>query len=133
MIGGTGERQTRIVAKYGDACNLYGSVETVKRKLGILKEHCKSMGRDYDSILKTKLGVVVIEGDRELTRKRSQQIIKVSEEQVAIYGSSEDVLRKKELSEEAGIQYLIVYLDPSKELEALNNFGDHKKNNFDDV
>jgi hypothetical protein len=78
MIGGTGERQTRIVAKYGDACKLYGSVETVKRKFGILKEHCKSIGRDYDSILKTKLGVVV-EGDRELARKRSQQIIKVSE------------------------------------------------------
>src|SRR5215471_13904713 len=66
MIGGTGERQTlRIVAKYGDACNLFGSVETVKRKLSILKEHCKSIGRDYDSILKTKLVRVVIEDDRE--------------------------------------------------------------------
>jgi F420-dependent oxidoreductase-like protein len=73
MIGGAGERQTlRIVAKYGDACNLpsFGSVETVKSKLSILKEHCKSIGRDYDSILKTKLGRVVIEDDRELARKR---------------------------------------------------------------
>ena len=42
MIGGTGERQTlRIVAKYADACNLFGSVETVKRKLSILNEHCR--------------------------------------------------------------------------------------------
>ena len=130
MIGGTGERQTlRIVAKYGDACNLpsFGSVETVKRKLSILKEHCKSMGRDYDSILKTKLGRVVIEDDRELARKRSQQIVNMPEEQVdefAIYGTPEDVLRQKELFEEAGIQYLIVILDPSKELEALNNFAE---------
>jgi F420-dependent oxidoreductase-like protein len=126
MIGGSGERQTlRIVAKYADACNLFGSAETVKRKLGILKEHCKSVDRDYDSILKTKLGVVVIEDERELARKRLQQIIKVPEEQVdefAIYGTPEDVLRQKELFEEAGIQYLIVDLDPSKELEALNNF-----------
>jgi len=31
MIGGTGERQTlRIVAKYGEVCNLFGSVEAVK-------------------------------------------------------------------------------------------------------
>jgi alkanesulfonate monooxygenase SsuD/methylene tetrahydromethanopterin reductase-like flavin-dependent oxidoreductase (luciferase family) len=53
IIDGTGERQTlRIVAKYGDACNL-GSVETVKRKLSILKEHSKIKGSDYDSILKT--------------------------------------------------------------------------------
>jgi F420-dependent oxidoreductase-like protein len=127
MIGGSGERQTlRIVAKYADACNLFGSAETVKRKLGILKEHCKSVDRDYDSILKTKLGVVVIEDERELARKRLQQIIKVPEEQVdefAIYGTPEDVLRQKELFEEAGIQYLIVDLDPSKELEALNNFA----------
>ena len=130
MVGGSGERQTlRIVAKYGDACNLpsFGSVETVKRKLSILKEHCKSVDRDYDSILKTKLGRVVIEDDRELARKRSQQIVKMPEEQVdefAIYGTPEDVLRQKELLEEAGIQYLVVVLDPSKELEALNNFAE---------
>ncbi|MGC2573998.1 MAG: hypothetical protein WA364_20980 [Candidatus Nitrosopolaris sp.] len=61
---------------------------------------------------KTKLGRVVIEDDRELARKRSQQIIsqvvKMPEEQVdefAIYGTPEDVLRQKELFEEAGIQY----------------------------
>jgi F420-dependent oxidoreductase-like protein len=130
MVGGSGERQTlRILAKYGDACNLpsFGSVETVKRKLSILKEHCKSIGRDYDSILKTKLGRVVIENDRELARKRSQQIVNMPEEQVdefAIYGTPEDVLRQTELLEDAGIQYLIVVLDPSKELEALNNFAE---------
>ena len=48
------------------------------------------------------------------------------EEQVdefAIYGTPEDVLRQNELLEEAGIQYLIVDLDPSKELEALDNFA----------
>ena len=127
MIGGSGERQTlRIVAKYADACNLFGSAEIVKRKLSILKEHCKSVGRDYDSILKTKLGVVVIEDDREMARKRLRQIINVPEEQVnefAIYGTPEDVLRQNELLEEAGIQYLIVDLDPSKELQALDNFA----------
>jgi alkanesulfonate monooxygenase SsuD/methylene tetrahydromethanopterin reductase-like flavin-dependent oxidoreductase (luciferase family) len=62
-----------------------------------------------------------------LARKRSQQIVNMPEEQVdefAIYGTPEDVLRQKELFEEAGIQYLIVILDPSKELEALNNFAE---------
>jgi len=37
-----------------DASNLFGGVETIKRKLDILKKHCKSVGRDYDSMLKTK-------------------------------------------------------------------------------
>ena len=48
------------------------------------------------------------------------------EEQVnefAIYETPEDVLRQNELLEAAGIQYLIVDLDPSKELEALDNFA----------
>ena len=55
-----------------------------------------------------------------------QQIINVPEEQVnefAIYETPEDVLRQNELLEAAGIQYLIVDLDPSKELEALDNFA----------
>ena len=73
--------------------------------------------------MKTKLGVVVIDDDKETARKRLQQIIKVPEEQVdefAIYGSPEDVLRQIKLFEEAGIQYLVVDLDPSRELEALD-------------
>lgn len=33
MVGGAGEKRTlEIVAKYADACNLFGSSETVKRK-----------------------------------------------------------------------------------------------------
>jgi hypothetical protein len=54
-----------------------------------LKEHCRNVGRDYESILKTKLGVVVIDNDEETARKRFQQIINIPEEQVdefAIYG-----------------------------------------------
>jgi F420-dependent oxidoreductase-like protein len=127
MVGGTGERQTlRIVAKYADACNLFGSAETVKRKLTILKEHCASVGRDYDSILKTKLGIVVIDDDKEIAKERIQQVSRgMPEEQInefAIYGTPEDVLRQIELFEEAGIQYLIVDLDPSRELEGLDMF-----------
>lgn len=130
MVGGSGERQTlRIVAKYADACNLFGSAETVKRKLSILKEHCRSVGRDYDSILKTKLGVVVIDDDKEMARKRLQQISKgIPEEQInefAIYGTPEDVLRQKESLEDAGVQYLIVDLDPSREVEALDIFANN--------
>jgi F420-dependent oxidoreductase-like protein len=129
MIGGSGERYTlKIIAKYADACNLFGSTETVKRKLSILREHCKSVGRDYDSILKTKLGFVVIDNDKKMVEKRVQQIISngIPKEQVGefvIYGTPDDVLKQIELLEEVGIQYLIVDLEPYRELEALEVFG----------
>ena len=39
LVGGGGERKTlKIVAKYADACNLFGSPETVRKKLDVLKE-----------------------------------------------------------------------------------------------
>jgi F420-dependent oxidoreductase-like protein len=130
LVGGSGERKTlKIVAKYADACNLFGSIETIKRKLNILKEHCKSVGRDYDSILKTKLDLVVIDDNEEIARKRAQQFYKgIPEQQIrdrefAIYGTEEDVSRQIELLEEAGIHYLIVHFEPSIELEALEMFA----------
>jgi len=53
MIGGGGERKTlRLVAKYGDACNLFNSPE-LGHKLEVLQEHCEREGRDYDTIYKT--------------------------------------------------------------------------------
>jgi F420-dependent oxidoreductase-like protein len=132
LVGGSGERKTlKIVAKYADACNLFGSIETIKRKLDVLKEHCKSVGRDYDSILKTKLDLVVIDDSEEIARKRAQQFYKgITEQQIrdrefAIYGTREDVSRQIELLEEAGIQYLIVHFEPSRELEALDIFSDN--------
>jgi alkanesulfonate monooxygenase SsuD/methylene tetrahydromethanopterin reductase-like flavin-dependent oxidoreductase (luciferase family) len=59
MIGGGGEKKTlRLVARYADACNLFGSgVDDVTHKLAVLREHCAAEGRDYDSIDKTVLYV----------------------------------------------------------------------------
>jgi F420-dependent oxidoreductase-like protein len=132
LVGGSGERKTlKIVAKYADACNLFGSVETIKRKLDVLKEHCKNVGRDYDSILKTKLDLVVIDDSEEKARKRAQQFyIGIPEQQIkdrefAIYGTRESVSRQIELLEEAGVQYLIMHFEPSRELEALDTFANN--------
>src|SRR6476469_8703160 len=55
LIGGTGERKTlRLVARYADACNLFASdVDEVAHKLDVLRAHCQTEGRDYDTIEKT--------------------------------------------------------------------------------
>ncbi|MEU5345373.1 LLM class F420-dependent oxidoreductase [Streptomyces sp. NPDC020766] len=55
MIGGGGEKKTlRLVAQYGDACNLFASTpEEVAHKLDVLRGHCDAVGREYADIHKT--------------------------------------------------------------------------------
>ncbi len=63
LVGGWGEKKTlRLVAKYADACNLYAppftSKDEIVRKLDVLKRHCEDVGRPYDEIERTALGMV---------------------------------------------------------------------------
>ncbi|HEY7975618.1 MAG TPA: LLM class F420-dependent oxidoreductase [Ktedonobacterales bacterium] len=58
MIGGGGEQKTlRLVAQYGDACNLFARMgdETLRHKLDVLLGHCDAIGRPYAEIEKTSL------------------------------------------------------------------------------
>ncbi|NQX12218.1 LLM class F420-dependent oxidoreductase [Microbacteriaceae bacterium VKM Ac-2855] len=58
LIGGSGEKKTlRLVAQYGDACNLFAiGAEGIRGKLDVLRAHCDDVGRDYDTITKTIIG-----------------------------------------------------------------------------
>jgi F420-dependent oxidoreductase-like protein len=70
LIGGSGEKKTlRLVAKYGDACNIFAmqtvdfarqifvmqSIDFVRQRLNVLRGHCEREGRNYDDIEKTVL------------------------------------------------------------------------------
>jgi probable F420-dependent oxidoreductase len=51
LIGGGGEKKTlKLVAKHADIWHSFSDGETLKRKLGILGEHCATVGRDIDEI-----------------------------------------------------------------------------------
>lgn len=57
LIGGAGEQKTlRLVARYGDACNLFDIPDggrTIRHKLSVLAKHCDDVGRPFDDIEKT--------------------------------------------------------------------------------
>jgi F420-dependent oxidoreductase-like protein len=59
LVGGGGEKKTLLlVARYADACNVFGSSpQDVGHKLDVLRSHCEDEGRDYDRIHKTVLAV----------------------------------------------------------------------------
>ena len=51
MIGGSGEKlMLRVIAKHADTWNTFGSPEVFSQKIGVLKEHCAAVGRNFDEI-----------------------------------------------------------------------------------
>ncbi|MEJ7832977.1 MAG: LLM class F420-dependent oxidoreductase [Nocardioides sp.] len=57
MIGGAGEKKTlRLVARYAQACNIFGeSHDVMRHKLEVLRGHCDDADTDYDAIEKTMI------------------------------------------------------------------------------
>jgi F420-dependent oxidoreductase-like protein len=65
LVGGAGEKKTlRLVAAYADACNIFEmGPEVVRHKLEVLQGHCERLGRPYEQIEKTSLGVIRLSRD----------------------------------------------------------------------
>jgi F420-dependent oxidoreductase-like protein len=74
IIGGDGEQKTfRLIARYGDACNLIiitgepqnymRGVDFARRKYEVLRQRCEEEGRDYADIEKTTLSGLIVTKD----------------------------------------------------------------------
>lgn len=125
LIGGSGENVTlKLVAKYGNACNLMGGPRTIRHKLEKLREHCKAVDRNYDEILKTKLGHLIIGKDAKevslmVQRNRNPSVTDEQYNERVIYGTPDQVAEKVQEFVNAGVQYLIFNLDYENEERAL--------------
>jgi len=120
LIGGGGEKITlRLVAKYGDACNLQLGTplggyapwlreryqkreEVLTRKLEILKEHCDKVGRPYDDIERTVLGTIKIAPDA----MNSTEVVELCQELAEI-----------------GFQHIIFNMPNAHEIEPIEIIG----------
>jgi alkanesulfonate monooxygenase SsuD/methylene tetrahydromethanopterin reductase-like flavin-dependent oxidoreductase (luciferase family) len=76
LIGGGGEQVTlKLVARYGDANNVGGGFENVRRKEAILVQHCETVGRDPAEIERTAgLGAVIIRDSRAEAERVQREI-----------------------------------------------------------
>ncbi len=74
MIGGSGEQLTlRVLARHGDACNLFGDPATVKHKLDVLRQHCDAEKRDFNTIERTNLtSLLLARTEADLQAKRDR-------------------------------------------------------------
>jgi len=111
-IGGSGERVTlRLVAQFGDACNVGGDPDTIRHKLAVLRQHCETVGRNYDDIVKSAEAEVLVIGrgdDPEQARARARGYGGFREGTVV--ADADDVAAHLRTLIKAGIDYFIVYV-----------------------
>jgi F420-dependent oxidoreductase-like protein len=128
LIGGSGERKTlRLVAQYGDGCNLFGGPDQIKHLLGVLEQHCTDVGRDYSQITKTALGRVLIGATHEAAQAKVETMRArgVSDEALAtmITGDPDTVGERVQGMKDNGLEGYGLSMPDSYDLEALDLVG----------
>ena len=103
----------KLVAKYADACNIGGGLETVRRKDAILREHCATVGRDEREIERTTgIGTVFIRDDRAEAERLFREAFERNRIAQAWadqpVGTPEDVAERLAPYVELGYRHLIV-------------------------
>jgi F420-dependent oxidoreductase-like protein len=124
LIGGAGEKVTlKLVAQYGDACNINNQDNAgVARKLAILREHCESVGRDYNEIKRTvEYSVAIARTEEEATRQAQQRGINP---ETGLVGTPAMIRQRLSEIEEAGAQEAILYLHDAARLDSVRLFAE---------
>jgi F420-dependent oxidoreductase-like protein len=105
-IGGGGEKVTlRVVARWGDACNVVGDPETVRHKLEVLERHCEEIRRDYEEITKsTAVTVQLVEKEKDASKSK----VASTRGSSTYAGTPEMVAEELRALVEVGIDYFIV-------------------------
>src|SRR6266567_776864 len=127
LIGGDGEKVTlKLVAQYADACNVGDDPVTAKHKFAVLKVHCATVGRDYESIHRTSTAVCLMADSDEQARAQLPAERKArlgSEVQTALIGSPETIRKRLATYEEAGVQELLIRFIDGTNLEGIRRFA----------
>src|SRR6266481_6509388 len=109
LIGGGGEKVTlKLVAQYGDACNVLGDLETIKHKLAVLKEHCETVGRDFATIHCTTGAVCSIAEDDETALALLPPPVRNQLRDTSLVGSPQTIRQRITALEDVGIHELIL-------------------------
>jgi F420-dependent oxidoreductase-like protein len=124
LIGGSGERKTlRLVAQYGDGCNLFGDVERVTHLLGVLDRHCEDVGRDPSEITRTRMAGVLIGETHEAAERKKEAAaaagVPRERLETMLVGEPDAIAEAAAAYKEVGIQGLTVTLPDTWDLETI--------------
>jgi F420-dependent oxidoreductase-like protein len=131
LVGGGGERRTlALVAKYADACNIFGDLPTVAHKLEVLERHCEAVGRDPATITKTRLGGLAIAESAQDADRKGREMARargMDEERYAGYviaGDPDGVCEQVGAYLDAGLDGLIFNMHDAQDLEPVRLAGE---------
>lgn len=128
-IGGGGEQVTlKLVAKYGDMCNVGGTPDELAHKEEVLLRHCETVGRDPSTIERTTgIGTVFIRDDPAEAQRLFEaafarnKIAKLWTEQPV--GTVEQVVEKLAPKVKLGYRHLIAGIPATYDEESMTRFA----------
>lgn len=130
MIGGSGEQRTlRLVARYADACNVFGDPARVAHKVEVLRRHCADVDRDPVDLEVTHLTNALAAADRTTLRETVDRLRdrNTTAEQMmrrVNAGTPEDLVALFRSYAEAGADHSIVALPHVAEPGSIEAFAD---------
>lgn len=130
LIGGSGERKTlRMIARYADACNVFGDPDRVRHKVGVLHKHCAEVDRDPSEIEVTHLTNALAAPDRSSLRQRVEGLRDRNTTPENFMkrnnaGTVDDLEAWFTAYSEAGANHSIVAIPDVAEKGSIEGFGD---------
>ncbi len=131
-IGGSGEQVTlKLVAKYGNACNIGGEPDHIKQRLGVLRNHCEALGRNYDDIIRSSnsnLFLINPGEDPEKATEKTYTAMGISYETFAQnfkIGTPDEIRAYIQAKVDVGVNYVIAYFPRvARDHEQLHRFAE---------
>lgn len=119
LVGASGEQiALDIVARHADIWNSFGSPEVFQRKIAVLTEHCRKIGRNPDTIEKSVLLQMTLTDDPEATRRALE-----NESWGMLAGSPAEIQRQIRRYVDVGVTHLIISLAAPYDYTALHRFA----------
>jgi F420-dependent oxidoreductase-like protein len=130
LIGGGGEKVLlRHVARHADVWNNMGSYHAdVAHKIGVLEEHCRSVGRNARDILVTQQTLAAIAMDRTDAARRSATVLSElafldASPDLALTGTPDEIRSRVEKNRALGVGGFVMNFGRRTDPEHVRLFG----------
>lgn len=129
LIGGGGEKVTlKLVAQYGDACNVgHLDNEGLAHKFEVIRQHCANVGRDYNEIRRNVLFNCSIAETEEAALQKAEvfrrNIPSGRLREQGLVGTPESIRKRLQEIEQAGAQEVVIWMPDAAQLESVRLFA----------